>query len=238
MPLGVSELKFLAELDTLPAPRNIQIANPLQDLIQPEVAVDSDLDEDEQEQANIVSLETDIQESPANALEQTISFDEQNTSCFSFGPVAELDQANGLRDWFSVQGAAAGVRHTDEQGRQLFWVYLSPQDSREDAMNTIRSIREKGIRDFRLISRGDMQNAISMGVFSSQASVNRRLSELKKQGYKPVVVPYSDGKRVYWVDAQIPDNEFLQEKVFEDYPSRFSSIPVNCQEIAIALNSS
>ncbi len=238
MPLGATELKFLDELETLPPPRNIQLANPLQDLLDPETSADSTLSEIEDELGSDALLEQTVEQQDIDETRKILEFDEASSSCFSFGPVAEQQQANGLRDWFSIQGARAGVRHTDEQGRQLFWVYLSPQDSREDAMNTIRSIREKGISDFRLISKGDMQNAISMGVFSSQASVNRRLSELKQQGYKPVVVPYSDGKRVYWVDTQLPDDEILQQKVFNDYPSRFSSVPVNCQEIAIARNSS
>ena len=83
-------------------------------------------------------------------------------------------------------------------------------------METIKSIREKGIRDYRLISQGNLQNAISMGLFSSQASVNKRLRELEKKGYKPIVVPYSDGKRAYWVDAQLPQDDAVLGKVFND----------------------
>ena len=154
-------------------------------------------------------------------------------ACFSFGPIADEIQATGLHDWFSSHGGLAQLRHTDEQGRQLFWVYLSPEESRQEAMTTIRSFQDKGIRDFRLIVKGNLRNAISMGLFSSQAAVNKRLGELKKKGYKPIVVPYSDGKRVYWIDAKLPEDEAVLGKVFNDYPSRFSSIPVNCAEIAI-----
>ena len=99
-------------------------------------------------------------------------------------------------------------------------------------MNVIEVFRDRGIRDFRLISKGDLENAISMGLFSSQASVNRRLQELQKEGFKPVVVPYSDGKRAYWVDAELGGDSELVEQVFNDYPSKFSSVPVNCGEIA------
>ncbi|MFT5131980.1 MAG: hypothetical protein ACI9SC_000443 [Gammaproteobacteria bacterium] len=155
-------------------------------------------------------------------------------TCFSFGPIADEIQATGLQKWFVTQGATARMRHTDELGRQLFWVYLAPQDSRQDAMATIKSFQDSGVRDFRLIVKGNLQNAISMGLFSNQSSVNKRLNELKKKGYKPVVVPYSDGKRVYWIDAELPQDEAILGKVFNDYPSRFSSIPVNCMEIAMA----
>lgn len=73
------------------------------------------------------------------------------------------------------------MRHKDEQSRQLFWVDLAPQDSRQEAIVTIKTIRAKGVEDVRLISGGNLQNAISMGLFSSQTAVNKRLSELEKK---------------------------------------------------------
>jgi hypothetical protein len=91
----------------------------------------------------------------------------ESGSCFSFGPVADESQAT--------------MRHKDEQSRQLFWVDLAPQDSRQEAIVTIKTIRAKGVEDVRLISGGNLQNAISMGLFSSQAAVNKRLSELEKK---------------------------------------------------------
>lgn len=160
------------------------------------------------------------------------------SACFSFGPVADEAQAMSLRDWLVGVGGSSQVRHTDEQGRQLFWVYLAPQESRQEAMTTIRSFREKGVQDFRLIVTGNLQNAISMGLFSSQSAVNKRLNELEKKGYKPVVVPYSDGKRVYWIDARLREDAALPGIMSGEFPSRFSSSPVECAEIAIAPDNS
>lgn len=253
IPLGAIQLSFLSELETLPPPRNIELENPLENLAetvqtaeiieddsgpgdQTEELSGAETETGEQADSELMSMGPDFQ--VEERIPQFEVEDSRPQSCFSFGPVAEQEQADNLGEWFIAHGGRAQLRHTDEQGRNLFWVYLSPQESRQDAMDTIRNFREQGIRDFRLIVKGDLQNAISMGVFSSQASVNKRLGELKKQGYKPVVVPYSDGKRVYWVDARLPADEMLMEKVFNDYPSRFNSVPVNCMEIAIALDSS
>jgi hypothetical protein len=73
------------------------------------------------------------------------------------------------------------MRHKDEQSQQLFWVDLAQQDSRQEAIVTIKTIRAKGVEDVRLISGRNLQNVISMGLFSSQAAVNKRLSELEKK---------------------------------------------------------
>jgi hypothetical protein len=228
LPKQAEKLKFLTELDALPALRQVVVDEQVDHIpyLNPADPESAEEQEDDRTETELVAQLPDIGISARqNSLGQG--------ACFSFGPIADETQANGLRDWFASFGGLAQLRHRDEQGRQLFWVYLAPQDSRQEAMDTIRSFQEKGIRDFRLIVKGNMQNAISMGLFSSQAAVNSRLKELQKNGYKPVVVPYSDGKRAYWVDAKLSVDEAILDKVFNDYPSRFNSVPVKCTEIAI-----
>lgn len=231
LPAQAERLRFLGELDTLPPLRMAEVETPVEEIIDSMPTVAGTLGEPSAESGEDIAAELGAQLPDFSITAQQNSLG--NGSCFSFGPIADEIQASGLHDWFSSHGGLTQLRYTDEQGRQLFWVYLSPEESRQEAMKTIRGFQEKGIQDFRLIVKGNMQNAISMGLFSSQASVNKRLGELKKKGYKPIVVPYADGKRVYWVDAKLPQDEAVLGKVFNDYPSRFNSIPVNCAEIAI-----
>ena len=153
--------------------------------------------------------------------------------CFSFGPLAEEIMALGLSDWFKSHRAAASMRYKDEQGRQLFWMYLSPQDSKTEALDTIRELKNRGISDYRLINRGNLENAVSLGLFSNQAAVNERLRELQQKGYKPIVVPYYDNKRLYWVDVKLREAGVPLDKVFEGFPSRYNYVPVDCGKITI-----
>ena len=234
LPKQAERLQFLTELDSFPPLREIIVDSQFDnesDSARSQFATDSTADENDDLLNDSMTSEL-VDQLPDIGI-TTQQTDLGLGACFSFGPIADEVQANGLNNWFASNGGQAQLRHTDEQGRQLFWVYLSPQESRQEAMETIRSFQNKGVRDFRLIVKGNMQNAISMGLFSSQAAVNNRLNELKKKGYKPVVVPYSDGKRVFWVDAKLSTDQAILDKVFNDYPSRFSSVPVKCTEIAI-----
>ena len=233
LPNEAIALKFLAELEEKPPlrvskPENIK--NTVVDSSD-EVSIGLELADDEEPADDKPDVDLNAQLMDFSAIENNVM--PVSASCFSFGPVADESQANTLHDWFDTRGAQATMRHKDEQGRRLFWVYLAPQDSRQEAIATIKNIQAKGVEDVRVIARGNLQNAISMGLFSSQAAVNKRLSELKKKGLKPVVVPYSDEKRVYWIDAKLPEDERMLESVFSDYPARFTSIPVKCTEIAI-----
>ena len=174
-------------------------------------------------------LVTDILDFSLTPVDETI----ERTFCFSFGPVAEEVNATALNDWFNSRRAKTRTRFIDEEGKQLFWIYLSPEESRDDAIDTLRELQQKGVGDYRLINHGDLQNAISLGLYSSQASVNQRLLELEDKGYKPVIVPYYDGKRTYFVDVRFRINPELLENIFNGYPSRYEYVPVNCDNIAM-----
>ena len=121
-------------------------------------------------------------------------------------------------------------RDTDNQ---LFWIYLSPQESEESAILAVEELKKKGIKDYRLINTGDLKNAISLGLFSTQATVNKRINELKSKGYQPIVVPYRETRQIYWLDVRLVRQHDLFTEIFDSEPSRFNSIPVSCSEIAL-----
>ena len=211
---NVPRLSLLGELGTLPETRTDSTA--------PQYA------EPEPEEApyEIVSLLPDISVNDAEAGAAV-------ESCFTFGPLPEERQALWLGDWFRARDVAVAARETVDSDRKLFWVYLAPEESREDALAVLAELQGKGISDMRLIGTGGMQNAISLGLFSTQAAVNARLKELEGHGRHPVVVPYADVQKVHWLDVRVTSTAGALQTLFSGYPSGFNSVPVKCSEIAI-----
>ncbi len=153
--------------------------------------------------------------------------------CFSYGPFPDDHQTKDLMVWFEARQVSVQQRLEKEKEHQLFWIYLAPQVSRDSAIEAIEELKNKGIKDYRLIETGNLQNAISLGLFSTQASVNKRLNELKNMGYQPIIVPYRDAKAIYWVDVKLINQQNLLTDMFSDFPARFNSVPVKCDEIAL-----
>lgn len=154
----------------------------------------------------------------------------QIDACFSFGPFAEAGRAEHLHDWLVDRDGRAGLRQETGGGEQLLWVYLAPERDAEEMLNELQA---SGIRDVSLIDRGNLENAISLGLFSSQAAVNRRLRELQDKGYQPVVIPYNEGRPVYWVDARILQSDTI-EALTRTFPSGLNYLPVQCDKIALS----
>jgi len=167
------------------------------------------------------------------------SFDDEKILCVSFGPFAEKEQADELSNW--LQGKEIQTKQRGEGGKQdqYFWIYLSPGESEDEVMAAIEDLKGKGVKDYKLIDKGNLQNAISLGLFSTQSAVNNRLNELKNIGYQPIIVPYHKNESIVWVDARVDlkgaDRENILSEFINGYPSRFNSIPVQCEELFATL---
>lgn len=153
--------------------------------------------------------------------------------CFSYGPLPEEKHAVWVSDWFRARMIPARSRTSEDRDRSLFWVYLAPQPSREEAAAVLQTLASRGIRDYRLIDRGDLANAVSLGLFSTQSAVNDRLRQLREQGFQPVVVPYANVQRIHWIDVRVPNGDPVLDEMYTGFPARYGSVPVDCGEIAL-----
>ena len=153
-------------------------------------------------------------------------------ACLSFGPIPDQPEAGKLSDWFQFKNIRHEERQTDAYGRQLFRIYLAPKPSNIVAEKILKELKNKGVKDLRVIKKGKLKNAISLGVFSSKNRANKRLLEIKKRGYQPVIVPYHGKNRVYWIDValQQKDEPFIQTLFSPiELPSKYSVEFVECQ---------
>ena len=239
IPNNVKQLVFLRELESPPELRNQPILNDESDAGDIDVNSLTDQSGSNDQLTDDVMIEGKFSGNLVSNLPdisaKRISQDEESAEalCFSYGPFPANEQAKNLKQWFEQKEILVNQRTDNEQAKQLFWIYLAPQKSRENAIAAIEDLKSKGIKDYRLINSGDLRNAISLGLFSTQVIVNKRLNELKSKGYQPIVVPYHNAKVIYWVDVKLMGQQNLLNDLFTEYPSRFNSIPMNCSEIAL-----
>ncbi len=219
IPISARKLQLIKELDVLPDAR-IREMNEQVDLLElPEQFVDLIENED---------LVTDFSEIILNDNLESIS----TTACFRYGPMPEENIVSELYDWFRSRDVDARMHFNEEQSKKMFWIYLAPQQTRENALEIIQEMQAKKIGDYRIINRGDLENAISLGLYSSQEAVNNRLREFTEKGYVPVIVPYSDVSRFYWLDIKMNDLSIDESELFSGFPAKYQSVPINCDNIS------
>lgn len=255
VPAGTQELILLNELEKLPETRShikldnelsadnfnsepvLPIAlNPNTEQMMKTLLTDMSLSalDNGAEQDNISEENSFSELLPTPYTEPSVSLPAK-TVCYTYGPIPNEEESGLLSKWLDERDILYNQRQTDEHGKQLFWVYLAPQESREQAEAAMKDLKQKGVKDLRLVRGGDLLNAISLGLFSSQAAVNRRLNEIKTKGYQSVVVPYYGGKKLHWFDVSIVQNSNYVNDLFTGFPARFKALPVDCNEIAMRL---
>jgi sporulation related protein len=245
IPAGTPQLLLLNELKKLPERRShIKLDNELSvENFNSEPVLPIALNPNTEQMVATLLTETSIAES-GNELEESKVQEEKvytdlldsepvKTVCYTYGPIPSIEESELLSNWLSEREILYKRRQTDENGKQLFWVYLAPQGSHEQAVAALKDLKQKGVKDMRLIREGDLLNAISLGLFSSQAAVNRRLNEIEAKGYQSVVVPYSGGEKIHWFDVSVVQKSDYVNDLFTGFPARFKALPVDCNEIAM-----
>lgn len=148
--------------------------------------------------------------------------------CVRIGPFAQDADALRVSRWLRPRSSRLQIRHEGTGGRPLFGIYLEPRSASEREQN-LRDLARQGVHDVLPVRREGMSHAISLGVFSSQENVNRRLAEIEKQGYRPIVVPRRDVGGSRYIEAELAAG-------FDD-PARFPAAelggaavnPVTCR---------
>ncbi len=155
-------------------------------------------------------------------------------NCYSVGPLEEDTQIAAIRDWLVAMGGDPVLRLDERRELERYWVYFPPLPSQEEAVREVERMRAQGIEDVIAVTKGDMANSISLGVFSRRRSLERRLQELEALGYDPLVMPRYSTEKVSWFDVRFEQGERLTPN---DLGARFPDVELskaNCVSGEIA----
>jgi len=146
--------------------------------------------------------------------------DRDERLCYSVGPLTTPEEVRAMTTWLRGQGATATLREDERRELALYWVFVPPLASREAATGLVERMRGQGLGDIYIIPRGDMANAISLGVYSRRASLDRRLQQLRSRGHEPSVAPRYRTMKASWFDAAFgSDFDFRASGFAEAFPA-------------------
>lgn len=124
--------------------------------------------------------------------------------CESIGPFpTQVDMRAAMQ---ALTPHVPRIQYREEQAHQSrgFWVYLPALPTRDAALATARALSAKNVRDYYVVTAGDQQNTISLGLFHDNANAERRRAEIAALGFKAQVSQRMETLPVYWVDFALP----------------------------------
>lgn len=126
--------------------------------------------------------------------------DLRNDTCVSIGPFpTQADMRAALN---SLTPLVPRIQYRDAHTTETrgFWVFLPAQPNREKALTLARALSSKGVRDYYVVTAGDQQNTISLGLFHEQVNAQKRLNEIAALGFAPQLIARTEDLPVYWID--------------------------------------
>ena len=132
--------------------------------------------------------------------------DLRNDTCTSIGPFGTQADMRGALNALTPLVSRIQYREAHATETRGYWVYLPAMSSREQALTIARQLSAKGVRDYYVVTAGEQQNSISLGLFKARTNAEKRQADLRELGFDTEISERADELPVYWLDyAVAPD---------------------------------
>lgn len=119
--------------------------------------------------------------------------------CASIGPFANAAAAKATRGYLQGLGKVDSHQQTGQQ-RVGYWVLVPPQASRAAAESIAAQLKAKGIKDYWIVSKGEVKNGISLGVFSQKDNADAFIKRARAKGFTVELREKTKPVEQLWLD--------------------------------------
>ena len=151
--------------------------------------------------------------------------------CYQLGPLKTSIQMKKLKRGLEAMEMKVSSRMEEPKDFLGHWVYIEPSRSRALARLTLEELKQKGVKDIALVTRGAYKNAISLGVFRNLNTAQEKHQLVTDKGYKPLIRKrYKDSKQ-YWLLAELEESRNLDVVQWDELLSKYKGAkaePIAC----------
>ncbi len=124
--------------------------------------------------------------------------------CLSLGPFQTQAALRSAMNLLLPKVERIQFREVAALAIRGYRVYLPASANREQALDTSRALSARGVTDYYVVTAGDQQNTISLGIFGRLDNANKRHDELAALGYQATVEPRTEPVQQWWIDLAAP----------------------------------
>jgi len=146
--------------------------------------------------------------------------------CLSLGPFntpADLRKAMSL---LTPRVGRIQFREIAAVAVRGYRVYLPAAGTRAQALATARELSAHGVNDYYVVTAGDQQDTISLGMFQNLENARARHDSIAALGYAPTIEARTEQLPQWWVDVAAPAQMKWQEVISGD---GLQALPIPCQ---------
>lgn len=146
--------------------------------------------------------------------------------CFSIGPLSSPLAQQRAEDRLRATARQVRSRQTQSDRDRGWWVFL-PAGTRSEALDLTRQLTDGGQEDFFVVTRGEMENVVSVGLYENIDNARTRQQQMIALGFAAEMEIRRESMPQYWVDYQAePDLPSAWRFIIEASPgAQHRSIP-------------
>lgn len=165
---------------------------------------------------------------PARAAAASAAVPKTAETCSTLGAfTTSVDMRAAMQ---ALSPHVARIQYHEEQVSHShgFWVYLPATADREGALDEARKLAAKGINDYYVVTAGDSQNTVSLGLFDSESNAQNRVAALKQLGFPAQVKQRIDTEPAYWIDYGVPAGSAFDWQAWLPGRNDLQAKPIDC----------
>lgn len=140
------------------------------------------------------------------AAAQDASAGDPTRICASLGPFkTESDLGRGM-ELLAPQVTRIQFQESSNITTRGYWVYLPAYESRDAALRSARQLNAANVRDYYVVTAGDHENTVSLGLFRDRDNAARRQGQIAALGFPARLEERTEVERVYWIEFEQRDS--------------------------------
>lgn len=148
------------------------------------------------------------------------------SQCLSLGPFSTPADLRKAINLLTPQVGRIQFREVAAVAVHGYRVYLPAAGTRAQALATARALSARGVTDYYVVTAGDQQDTISLGLFRELNNARARHDEIAALGYEPTIDARTEQMPEWWVDVAAPAAMKWQEVLPE---TGLQALPIPCQ---------
>jgi hypothetical protein len=120
--------------------------------------------------------------------------------CQSLGPFEDAASLRRAMDALLPKVERIQFREVEAMAMHGYRVFLPAATSRAQALEAARLLADRGIADYYVVTAGDQENTVSLGIFRELDNATKRRDSVAALGFNAVVEPRTEPVRQWWID--------------------------------------
>lgn len=141
---------------------------------------------------------------PLSEVAQAPAVPTADDACVSIGPFSNRSAVRSAISALTPLTRRIQFREGKLERSRGWWVFLPTYPDRDKAFASARELSERGVKDYYVITAGDHQNTVSLGLFRDRDNAGKRQGELAALGVQAEIGERTELDPGFWIDFAQP----------------------------------